>query len=559
MKKVTILFFLGMLLLASCAPAVPTATAQPTDAPAAAVSPEATSAPAEAPTAETPSEAVPVVGGSLTRAITSEPTSLDPHGAAGSGQNVILPYLLDTLVYRDIDNNYQPYLAEKWETSSDGKAVTFTLRPGVLFHDGTPLNAQAVQFTFERALVKGSKSPLVSSLANVEKIEAVGEDQVVFTLKRPSSTLLSALSTAYAGIISPTAVEKSGDQFGLNPVGSGPFQLASWTPGESIVLARNEQYAWGPEVLTNKGAAYLDQLVFKVVPDAATQLTAFQTGEVDVLFINQPSQIEVLSGDANAALVETNLNSLVYLGFNAQKPPFDNPQVRLAIAHAVDKAELVTLALGGIGTPAFSPLAATLPGFDPSLQAQEPKYDPAQSEALLTEAGFTRQADGSWLNAAGEALTLEILSSTRAPNEALATILQDQLSRIGIPVTINLLESAAASELAAKGEYQAMLWRYDWNDADVLNTYLSTARIGKTNRSFYSNPELDQVLDAAGAEQDAAARNQLYSQAQQILMADQPWIPLYSPKDYIVARSSVQGLLFGPMGRLVLTQAWIQP
>ncbi|TLN06066.1 hypothetical protein FDZ74_13260, partial [bacterium] len=362
MKKVTILFFLGMLLLASCAPSAAVAPAQPTEAPAAAVLPADTAAPVEAPTAETPSEAEPVVGGSLTRAITSEPTSLDPHGAAGSGQNVILPYLLDTLIYRDIDNNYQPYLAEKWETSPDGKTVTFTLRPGVLFHDGTPLNAQAVQFTFERALVQGSKSPLVSSLANVEKIEAVGEDQVVFTLKQPSSTLLSALSTAYAGIISPSAVEKSGDQFGLNPVGSGPFQLASWTPGDSIVLARNESYAWGPKVLENKGPAYLDQLVFKVIPDATTQLTAFQSGEVDVLFINQPAQIEVLSADANATLVETTLNSLVYLGFNAQKPPFDNVQVRLAIAHAVDKAELVTLALGGIGTPAFSPLAATLPG-----------------------------------------------------------------------------------------------------------------------------------------------------------------------------------------------------
>jgi peptide/nickel transport system substrate-binding protein len=525
MRKLFTLLFLGFFLLSSCSPAEPGSR----------------------------------TGGSITRAITTEPTTLDPHGAAASGQNVILPYLLDTLVYRDIDNNYQPYLAESWKVSPDGKTITFTLHKGVLFHDGTPLNAAAVQFTYERALAKGSKSPLVSSFANVEKIEAVGEDQVVFTLKRPSSTLFGSLSTAYAGIISPTAVKQSGNQFGLNPVGSGAFKLASWIPGETITLVRNEAYAWGPAVLKNTGAPYLDQLVFKIVPDASTQLSAFQAGEVDVLFVNQPSQIQILSEDASAHQVETTLNSQIYLGFNVKAAPFDNPQVRVAIAHAVNKDELVKLALGGIGKRAFSPLAPTLPGFDPSLASQEPGYDLAQTEALLTAAGYKRQEDGRWKQAAsGKLMSLEILTSTRAPNEALATVLQDQLGRAGIPVSIKALESTAASEVAAKGEYQAILWRYDWNDADVLNVYLSTARIGSTNRTFYSNPKLDQILASADAELDDAARNQLYSQAQQILIAEQAWIPLYTPKDYIFMRSTIQGVVLGPMGRMLLTEAWLK-
>ncbi|PKN84842.1 MAG: hypothetical protein CVU46_12905, partial [Chloroflexi bacterium HGW-Chloroflexi-8] len=495
-----------------------------------------------------------------TRAITTEPTTLDPHGAAASGQNVILPYLLDTLIYRDINNNYHPYLAESWEVSPDGKTITFTLRKDILFHDGTQLNAAAVQFTYQRALVEGSKSPLVSSFANVEKIEVVGEDQVVFTLKRPSSTLFGTLSTAYAGIISPTSVEQFGDQFGLNPIGSGAFKLASWAPGEAITLVRNEDYTWGPVVLSNTGAPYLDQLVFKVVPDASTQLTAFQSGEIDVFFINQSSQINVLSEDPNAQLVEATLNSLIYLGFNVKRAPFDNSQVRLAIAHAVDKDELISLALGGIASRAFSPLAATLPGYDPSLQSLEPAYDPGQTETLLMRAGFERQNDGKWKQTTtGELLSLEILTSTRAPNESIATVLQDQLSRVGIPVSIKTLDSTAANELASKGDYQAFLWRYDWNDADVLNVYLSTARIGSTNRTLYSNPEFDQILASAAAEMDESTRNQLYSQAQRILIAEQPWIPLYTPKDYIAMRSSITGMLLGPMGRMVLTDAWLKP
>lgn len=564
MRNILIALFLGLFMLASCSPATAPTQVEPVAATDETATPEPASTsvaePAVASTAPTalPAEPGPSAGGSITRAITTEPTTLDPHGAAASGQNVILPYLLDTLVYRDIDNNYQPYLAESWEVSPDSKNITFTLRKGVLFHDGTPLNAAAVQFTYERALVEGSRSPLVSSFANVEKIEAVGEDQVVFTLKQPSSTLFGTLSTAYAGIISPTAVEQSGDQFGLNPVGSGAFKLASWTPGEAITLARNEVYSWGPAVLSNTGAPYLDELVFKIVPDASTQLSAFQTGEVDILFINQPSQIQVLSGDPNAQLVETTLNSLIYLGFNVKATPFSNPQVRLAIAHAVDKDELVALALGGIGTRAFSPLAPTLPGYDPSLQTLEPAYDLGQTESLLIDAGFERQDDGGWKQSAtGEPLSLEILTSTRAPNEAIATVLQDQLGRAGIPVSIKALESTAASELAGKGEYQAFLWRYDWNDADVLNVYLSTARIGRTNRTFYSNPELDQILASAAAELDDATRNQLYSQAQRILIAEHPWIPLYIPKDYIVLRSTIEGMVLGPMGRMVLTEAWL--
>lgn len=553
-KRIFAMIILAAVLISGCTPA-----GQPdVSTPAA-----ATSAAPETPavTSEPPQETDgPQCGGSVTRAITSEPTTLDPHGAAASGQNVIFPYLFDTLIYRDIDNNYHPYLAEKWTISADGKTIAFTLRKGVTFHDGAPLTAEAVRFTYERARAEGSKSPLVSGFANVDKIEAQSEDQVVFHLSRSSSTLFGTLSMTYAGIISPAAVEEYGDEFGLHPVGSGAFRFDGWAPGDSITLVRNENYEWGPDILENSGAPYLEQLVFKVIPDASTQLTAFQTGEVDILFINQPSQIEVLEQDAEAHMVETTLNSLIYLGFNVKAAPFDDERVRTALAHAVDKKELVDLALGGIGSPAFSPLAPTLPGFDPTLQSSTPAYDLSAAERSLSEAGYVRQDDGAWKNGgSGETLSLEILTSTRSPNETLAVVLQDQLRRIGIPVTIKALESASASELSTKGEYQAILWRYDWNDADVLNIYLATERIGRTNRTFYSNPELDEILAAAASELDDRRRFTLYSRAQAILIEEQPWIPLYIPKDFMVMRHNLAGVIFGPMGRTILNEAWLKP
>jgi len=140
-----------------------------------------------------------------------------------------------------------------------------------------------------------------------------------------------------------------------------------------------------------------------------------------------------------------------------------------------------------------------------------------------------------------------------------ATVLQEQLKKAGITMTIRSLESAAVSETTTKGEYQAMLWRYDWNDADVLNVYLSTSRIGRTNRSFYSNSQLDTILDQAAHELDTNKRDALYSQAQSILMDEVPWVPLYTPKDSIVVRNSIDGIIMGPMGRLLMNEAYLRP
>lgn len=527
---------------------------------------EQTAAPASAYPATEPAPspeaapASPQKGGKIVRAISTEPSTLDPNGGAASGQNVLLPYLLDTLVYRDLDNSYKPYLAESWKVAPNGMTYIFNLKPGILFHDGTPLNAAAVVFTYTRAVQEGSKSALVSALSSVEKIEAVSDTQVVFTLKRPSTTLLSALSNAYAGIISPAAVEKLGDKFGLSPVGSGPFMMKEWKPGETITLARFDSYAWPPAVVKNTGAPLIDELVFKIVPDATAVLTGFQAGEIDMLFVNQPAQFKALGKDKNATLVEANLHSLIYLGFNVAKQPFDNVDVRNAIAAAINKEEIVKLAVGGKGTAAFSPLPPTLPGFDASLADLAPKFDLTTAAELLKKAGYEQQADQSWKNtASGEMLILEILTSTRPPNETIATIVQDQLSKLGVAVTIKALDSNAVTELGNKGDYQVMLWRYDWNDPDVLNMYLSSSRIGKTNRSNYSNPAVDELLSKAGATMDEGKRNGLYVDAQKLIIADQPWVPLYSPIDTIAIRSTIKDVVIGPMGRVLLNDAWVGP
>lgn len=508
-----------------------------------------------------PPQAVqPPTGGVVTRALTSEPSGLDPHGPPGSGQNVILPYIFDTLVYRDVDNTYKPFLAESWEVAPDGRTITFKLRRGVTFHDRTPMDAQAVVFTFERFKEKGAKNPLAGGIMSITNIETVDSHTVRFHFDQPSAIFFGTISMPYAGIISPTAAREAGDTFAQKPVGTGPFKLEEWQPGVSITLVRNPDYRWGPPVVQNQGPPHVEKAAFKFIPDAATQLAALQAGEVDVLFVNQPEHVLTLRQDKNVQLIEVTLNSLIYLGFNCQKAPFDDVRVRQALAHAVNKAEIIETALGGLGQEAFAPLASTLPGFDPELKDHELGYAPERAKALLSEAGFTQSADGIWVRGEegqpqGLPLRGELLTSTRAPNEAIATMLQSQFKAIGVPVEIQQLDARAVIQTSTKGKYDLLLWRYDWNDADVLNIYLSSDRIGSTNRVFYSNKTVDELLERAMRELDEEARQQLYVEAQKIILTEAPWQPLYSPLDVIAIHSRVENALIGSMGRVLLNDA----
>lgn len=513
-------------------------------------------APAAQPQAPAPAPTSPAVTGAITRALTSEPPAIDPQGAAASGLNLLLPYLFDTLVYRETDNTYKPFLAEAWETAPDGKSITFRLRKGVTFHDGSPLDAAAVVFTFERFKKSGTKSPIYSGIAVMAGVEAVDGLTVRFRFDKPSATFLGTLSQPYAAIMSPAAVQAAGDEVGRRPVGTGLFRLEEWKPGVSISLARNPAYAWGPPSAKNIGPALFQRLVFQVIPDANTQLAALQAGEVDVIFINDPAHFQRLEAVKSLQVRRETLDSLIYLGFNCAKAPFDEVKVRQALSHAVNKAEIISLALGGLGEAADTLLPPTLFGYNAGLAQYGQAYDPARAKALLAEAGFSRAADGSWQRG-GKKLGGVLLTSTRAPNDAIATVLQAQLKAIGVAVDIQQLDSAAVMKATTEGAFDLLLWRYDWNDPDVLNMYLSSSRIKQTNRTWYGNPAADALLEAGARELNPAKRAAIYYDAQKIILADAPWQPLYIPVEGMAIAGRVQGVKVGSMGRMLVNDATV--
>lgn len=496
-------------------------------------------------------------GGTLTRAMTTEPSSLDPQGAAASGLNLVLPYLFDTLVYRDTDNTYKPYLADSWQASPDGRVVTFMLKKGVTFHDGSPLNAAAVVFTFQRFQKTGTKSPIYAGVRDIAGIQAIDDLTVRFSFDKPSATFLSTLSQPYAAILSPSAVQAAGEDLARKATGTGLFKLEEWKPGVSMTLVRNPDYAWAPPAVKNKGPAQFERLVFKVIPDANTQLSSLLAGEVDVAFLNEPAHFQKLEADKSVQVYRETLDSLIYLGYNCARAPFNEVKVRQALSYAVNKAEIVQTALGGLGEIADTLLPPTLPGYNAELKRYGQGYDPARAKTLLTEAGFTQSADGSWQRD-GKTLGGTLLTSTRAPNGSIAEVLQSQFKKIGVTFAIQQLDSAAVMNATTEGKFDLLLWRYDWNDPDVLNMYLSSSRIKQTNRVSYSNQAADALFERGLREMDPKARNQIYYDAQKLLLTEAPWQPLYVPVEGLAVSNRVQGLAIGAMGRMLVNDVTLR-
>lgn len=509
-------------------------------------------APSAAPKSTQPvANIAPLKGGTFTRAMTSEPASVDPQGAATSGLSLIAPYLFDTLVTRNVNNQLVPLLAASWQVAEDGKAITMQLVPGVKFQDGTPFNAAAVRATFVRFKKTGTKSPIYDGIQRIDDIQVIDDLTVRFTFKQPSANFWSTITMPYAGILSPASIEKVDSAGKGNVMGSGPFLLSEWKAGQSITLKRNPEYTWGASVTENRAAPYIDAMVFEVIPDAATQLAALQSGTVDAIFINQPDDRAMLQRDPTIQLVDAELNSLIYLAFNCKKAPFDDVRVRQALSFAVDKDAIVKVPLGGIGKVASSYLPPALLGYDASLNSYVPGFDANKSQSLLRDAGFTRSGDGAWARG-GQPLKGLLITSNRAPNDSIAALLQSQLKAVGVPVDIQMMDSKAIGDATAAGKFDLLLYRYDWNDPDALSIYLGSDRIGSTNRAAYSSPAVDKLLAQGASTLDQAKRVQIYAEAQKLIGPDAPWQPLYVPVDVMAYSKRFDGVKVGYMGRMLM-------
>lgn len=478
----------------------------------------------------------------------AEPKSLDPHAVTATNDFRILVNLYDGLVrYREGSLEVAPALAESWTIEDDGLTYTFRLREGVRFHDGTPFDAQAVKFNFDRMLDDTHPQhdtgpfPLAFFFSAVSKVEAPDERTVRFTLDEPYAPFLSNLAYPTGLLVSPSAVREHGRDYGRHPSGTGAYRFARWEPNASVTVVRNDDYWDGPPPL--------EAVVFRPVTDANTRVAEMLAGGLDVMVEVPPDSLVRFEREERFAVHEQAGPHLWFLILNTREGPFSDKAVRQAVNHAIDKRAIVENILQGTAQIAAGP---TPPAFawahEPALAPYA--HDPARARDLLAQAGY----DGSPVTfyvAEGGSGMLEPV--------AMATAIQADLQAVGMPVRIETYEwntylAKVNPGLAGRADMAQMAWMT--NDPDTLPFLaLRTAAFpeeGGFNSGYYSNPEVDRLLEAARRTTHQDERAALYRQMQRIVHEDAPWVFVANWKQNAVTRADVTGFGLQPSFFLML-------
>jgi peptide/nickel transport system substrate-binding protein len=434
-----------------------------------------------------------------------------------------------------------PGLAERWAMADDGLSWTLVLRPGVAFSDGVPFNADAVLANWAHMRqVSGRPSSFFgldfdgvygapTDLAKVDDLT------VRISLPRPLPMLPNSISNFYSAMFSPASFAPNGDFVG-SPAATGPFRLVDWGLDRGAELERNETY-WGrPPVLT--------RISLQIYPDANARLSALRAGEVDALAelgALLASQAVELAEDPGFVVTPAPSSCTTYLAYNGLKPPFDDARMRRAVDLALNRGEMVAQLLFGYGSPS----AGIITKYATAIRSDSPeaqlRYDPEQARTLAQEAlGGGR---------AGVTLLFSPPTGRSArPFPQIAAYLQAVLAPLGLDVELRQLESAAASDARAAGEFNLHLSGTCFPNGDpdyLLRRVLSsqsTANAAGDGNGGYANPEADQLLDEARATLDPALRAELYDRLQQIAARDVPTSPLYDESEVVAHRTGVRGL-----------------
>jgi peptide/nickel transport system substrate-binding protein len=279
-------------------------------------------------------------GGTLTWAFILKPRSLDPNVWTGRSDNDVMRQIFDSLVWSPAPGEYIPGLAESWEISPDGLVYTFKLREDVIFHDGTPLNAEAVKFTYDRMVNPETRSLRVGDLGPYDRTEVIDEFTFAIHLTEPFAPLMANLSSLPLVPISPAAVEKFGDQFAQNPVGTGPYMFEKWE-GNDLHLIRNPNYNWAPAMMDHQGAGYLERIVVKEVAEPATRMVALQTEEANITHYPVLEEVASFQEDGFTVHRVDTPGFAKCMPINIQRGPTDDLRVRQAILYGIDRALIV--------------------------------------------------------------------------------------------------------------------------------------------------------------------------------------------------------------------------
>ncbi len=454
-----------------------------------------------------------IYGGEVVIGITQEPGLFDPHNAVAAGDDEILFNIFEGLVKCTPSGELEPALATGYTISEDAMTYTFTIRSGVVFHNGEMLTPEDVVYSIARAAGLDTDTPLISELSGIRAVEVIGDSEVRILLDAPDAELLPFLTVA----IIPRSVADIND----TPIGTGPFKFSSYRVCESVVLLRNNEY-W------QTGIPYLDKVTFKITADMNTAFMQLRSGSIDIFPYLEPEKADQLRSDFQIISGESNLIHVFAL--NNRESPFNIPKVREAMNYAVDRTELIRLLMNGEGTPIFSGMSPAMGAYyNESLDGYF-SYDLEKAKALLAEAGFPE----------GFEATVTVPSNYQHHVNA-ATVIADQLSRAGITLKIESVDWATwLSRVYTDRDFQSTVIALtsEFTPRDVLNRYVSDAR---NNFIGYENPEYDRVFQMIGNEPDENIRIEQYRQLQELLAEDSASVFFEDPRNIVAVSNALSG------------------
>ncbi len=458
----------------------------------------------------------------------------------------IFDRLVDVEVDADGNSKIVPSLAESWDISDDGLEYTFHLRQGVKFHNGNDFTAEDVVYTFHRMLtveggvntefidqIKGADELLAGETDTLEGVEVVDDYTIKVTLKEPFAGFLASISSPGVSIYDSEATEAAGDQFGMDPavtVGTGPFEFASWSFNNQLVLTRNEDY-W-------KGASGLPGVVIKIIPDTETQSMMFESGELDILDLDYAADsVDRFTETYPDQIVQGPRVGIVYFTMNFNKEPFQDVRVRKAVQMSIDRQAILDALYGGRGQVEQGIFPHGLIGFNPD--QEEIKYDPEAAKALLAEAGY---ADGFDMEIAADSSASDTMTMA-------LEIVSDQLAEVGIRAEIKNYDESTWLETRKSGELGSFMstWSADYNDPDnFIYTFFGNEEKTRIRSINYPDTEvMERVAKARTIVNEDERLAEYKALEEKIIHEDAAWVPMFSRLHLFAVSKRVQG--FAPL------------
>lgn len=467
----------------------------------------------------------PVRGGDLIFATNLDIATLDPAFSQNFSERFAYYAMFNTLVGYDQDFNIVPELAQRWELEQDGQRIVFHLQPGVKFHDGTNCDASAVKWNLDRIMAEETNSPLRALLADpVKAVRVLDERTVSLELERPWRPLLAALGERPGFIASPAAVERYGQDFGRNPVGSGPFQFERFTPGSELVMRRFNGY-W------EKGKPYLDSITMRHTADQQVQIAMMRADEAHIMDQLSPQLAVTMQGAQGVSLKTRETGDWYASQMDVDKPPFDDLRLRQAISLATNREGAKKVLFRDEARIATGPIGLGW-AHEPGDSVVYP-FDLQQAKAKVAQAG-------------AEGLSVDYINSSEGHYQEMAQLLFGSYSKIGLNVNAG---TVPGSDYYTQVVNDQLNWSVTkWTpraDPDGLLRILFHSN-GFQNTTGYSNPKVDQLLDQAAGIFDTAAASKLYQQVNDIVERDAPYAWTVWPNIIVPHRETVQGLkLYG--------------